>query len=298
MTGDMTISSWKQLTASSRAELFDYSQLLGTDFNAAGSSAAGKAQRIAMVSLVEGRLTPSEIILNFSGDGKTLYTVELGERTLWPGFAGERLRTQGISTDNARAVAVILLSQLLRQVELVQDVLDGEMSRASLVTHDFMASCGSGFSKGIDDMEEVDRNLAFLSGPESYVRQALFDLDNTARWLRRQMEGGSAEALLLEEMLLALDGVTRRVEFALERQRFHWESASSAIMTSMLSINKLFNVLWAIIIPGTILINWYGENFRFMPELSWAWTMPSQLMGVFVMTILPLWIVKRSGAMR
>lgn len=52
-----------------------------------------------------------------------------------------------------------------------------------------------------------------------------------------------------------------RVEFLVERHRFHARGTAQQISTSDLNVVKIFTVLWAILIPGSTLINWYGQNF-------------------------------------
>ncbi|MFC5425949.1 CorA family divalent cation transporter [Brevibacterium otitidis] len=49
------------------------------------------------------------------------------------------------------------------------------------------------------------------------------------------------------------------------------------------------------LIPGTALINWYGQNFEFMPELSWPYTAWVQIAGVFLLAALPIYVIKRAG---
>jgi Mg2+ and Co2+ transporter CorA len=102
----------------------------------------------------------------------------------------------------------------------------------------------------------------------------------------------------VDELVAEIESVQRRACFMQERQRFHQLAAQETVAKSDLNVVKVFTVLWAIFVPGTALINWYGQNFRFMPELSWFASSWVQMLGVLLVTAVPVIIIRQAGALR
>lgn len=290
---------WVRISAQSRAELADLGLACATDLIPTDNTGPHAPQLLTVLSPEEnGVVRAGGVVWTFSGDGTTLLTVESSERVLRPGSVLASVRGRGLDEMRSAACAISLLRQILRQAEAVQTIINRRTERIARVTHDFLLTMSSEAAEGTDGLKSVDEALAAVGSPQSMIMQSVFDVDRCARQLKSRTSLTAPEARMLAELTDETEAVMRRAVFSASRQRFHWESASEIVTSGNLSINKLFNALWAITIPSTVLINWYGENFRFMPELSWWGTMPVQLIGVFLITILPLWAVKSSGAMR
>lgn len=154
-------------------------------------------------------------------------------------------------------------------------------------------------SLGVSDLSHVSEMLVDIDQVLSHVSYAIGSLSQFARLLRR--DAGSTSGVprtLIDALIQQGEALTRRMEFLVDRHRFHSQGTSQQISTSDLNIVKIFTVLWAILIPGTTLINWYGQNFEFMPELSWEFSSWIQILGVFVLAVLPIYTVKRAGQLR
>ena len=52
------------------------------------------------------------------------------------------------------------------------------------------------------------------------------------------------------------------------------EALDAEINYTLNNIMKLFTVITAIFAPLTLIVGWYGMNFKHMPELDWAWAYP------------------------
>lgn len=154
-------------------------------------------------------------------------------------------------------------------------------------------------SLGVSDLPRVSEMLIDIDHALSHVSLSINGFVQFARLLRRDLSA-SADVSRPQVDLLVQQGeaLTRRLEFLVGRHRFHSQGASQQISTSDLNIVKIFTVLWAILIPGTTLINWYGQNFENMPELSWEFSSWIQILGVFCLAVLPIYTVKRAGQLR
>jgi Mg2+ and Co2+ transporter CorA len=251
------------------------------------------------VRLNDEQMQVSDLIWCLGQDDQPLYTVETGHRLLRPGQALERLSAQEMSLSSSHALALTLLYQLLAQTSQVLDRMDQGLSVSTLSLRGFLSNVGTDYSRGAEDMIDLDSHMATLHKPLSHVMHSIDDLEQAAQRLRRWVyQEKSMNLGRVDELIAAIEGMQRRAHFAIERQRFHWRAAGESVAMSDLNVTKVFTVLWALLVPGTALINWYGQNFHVMPELSWEGTMWVQLVTVLLLTAVPIWTIKKSGALR
>ncbi len=302
MTWNATLPLWTRLHAASPQALDELGRDHGLDLlptTTPSQWGAGATLRIRCARVQDGRVLVADMLWHQSADAKPLYTVETGQRMLRPGQAQQRFQAQGLPAGSAHAVALVLLHQLLGQTGLVLDRIDAGLTTTMRSLRSFQLTVGTPGTRGAEDLSDVDSDLAMLNRPLSVVLEALDDLARAARQLRRSVLQGSQLARSHVDALLAeIDSVQRRGRFMLERQRFQRRAAEETVAMSDLNVTKVFSVLWAAFIPGTALINWYGQNFRVMPELSWQGSLWMQLLAVLVLTAIPVWMVKQSGTLR
>ena len=155
-------------------------------------------------------------------------------------------------------------------------------------------------SLGVSDLPRVSEVLVDIEHAVSFIAASVASLTQLARLLRRDImvaPGGVARPRA-DTLIQQGEALSRRIEFMVDRHRFLTQGVSQQISTSDLNIVKIFTVLWAILIPGTTLINWYGQNFEVMPELSWEYSSWVQILGVFLLAVIPIYTVKRAGQLR
>lgn len=302
MTWDLTLPLWTRLHAASPEALDELGRRHGIDLlpnTAPRQRGVGAALRIRCARVHDGRVLVADLLWLQAADSQALYTVETGHRMLRPGQALERCTAQGLPTGSAHAAALVLLHQLLGQAGRVLDGIDGGLTSSMRSLRSFQRTVGTPGTRGAEDLTEVDSHLAMLNRPLSVLLESLDDLERAARQLRRSvLQGSQLERSHVDALLAEIEGVQRRGRFMLERQRFHRRAAEETVAMSDLNVTKVFSVLWAAFIPGTALINWYGQNFRVMPELSWEGSLWMQLLAVLVLTAIPVWMVKQSGSLR
>lgn len=155
-------------------------------------------------------------------------------------------------------------------------------------------------SMGVSDLPRVSEMLVDIDHALSHIASSIASLTQLSRLLRREslVPGAGVARPQVDALIQQGEALNRRVEFMVDRHRFLSQGASQQISTSDLNIVKIFTVLWAILIPGTTLINWYGQNFEFMPELSWEYSSWVQILGVFFLAVIPIYTVKRAGQLR
>ncbi|SPU50290.1 CorA family divalent cation transporter [Bordetella trematum] len=293
------LPAWQRLHAGDLQALEDLGRLHDVDLVPRAAAGGAATLRIRCTRLKAGKLVVSDLLWREADDGGSLYTVETGYPLLRPGEALERLQAQSMAVDCPQSIALVLLHQLLSQTVRVLERINQDLSSPLQAIRAFQLNVGTNNTRGVEDLSSVDTHLNSLNAPLSYVLQSLDDIEQATQRLRRSAPARGESALArVQELMTEIEGVQRRARFMLERQRFHWRAAGETVAMSDLNVTKVFSVLWAAFIPGTALINWYGQNFRVMPELSWDGSLWVQLVAVLVLTAVPVWMVKQSGALR
>ncbi|EBS5529972.1 magnesium transporter CorA family protein [Salmonella enterica subsp. enterica serovar Telelkebir] len=90
----------------------------------------------------------------------------------------------------------------------------------------------------------------------------------------------------------------KRINFVIERLSFVESTFCNLLQISDASVIKIFTIMWTLYIPGTAIVNWYGQNFTRMPELSLNASWWVQVIALFVLTIIPLILIKNKGLLR
>ncbi|CAM3784449.1 Magnesium transport protein CorA [Pseudomonas reidholzensis] len=291
--------AWCRLHAANPQALEDLNQQHGVDLQPRSIARPGATMRIRCARLQGQQVLVTDLLWRQGDDDQTVFTVETGHRVLRPNQALERIQAQGLSCDSSQSISLVLLHQLLGQTAMVLDRIDQGLTVSMLALRAFQLNAGTDRKRGAEDLSDVDNHLTALNGPLSFVLQSLDDLEQAALRLRRAtMRPSLLAASHVDGLVAEIEGVQRRARFTLERQRFHRRAAGETVAISDLNVTKVFSVLWAAFIPGTALINWYGQNFRVMPELSWDGSLWTQLFAVLVLTAVPIIMVKQSGTLR
>lgn len=67
----------------------------------------------------------------------------------------------------------------------------------------------------------------------------------------------------------------------------------SEISIKQNDVMKVLTIVTTIFLPLTLLVGWYGMNFKFMPELSWKYGYPAIIVAGIFIVIICLWIFKK-----
>jgi len=220
----------------------------------------------------------------------------------WFGDLEDRLRER-LTSDAAPPSAARLLSALLH---LFLEDLEAALRRARNALGQSQSEVRALISRldadkaaGVADLPGLSTALLNVTDMLAMASRSLEGQSCAARWLRRQVAGADAKlAAELEDLIAAQEQASRFIEFLFQKQRLLEGLSSQSVAMSDLNVTKIFTVLWTIFIPGTAIINWYGQNFQFMPELSWYYSLWVQLGTAFLLTVIPVYVVMRSGALR
>lgn len=169
-----------------------------------------------------------------------------------------------------------------------------------------------------DDMSHLDRFEAEITDTEdellsgsrrSYLKKIIAYRKELLRLKRyyQQLASIFDELSANDNGLLTAESVRRFVILSSRTERYlssvvnlreyvaqMREAYQAQIDIQQNDLMKIFTVVTAIFLPLTLLVGWYGMNFRNMPELQWAYGYPA-VIGVSVTLVvgMVLWFKKK-----
>ena len=72
-----------------------------------------------------------------------------------------------------------------------------------------------------------------------------------------------------------------------------WELFQAELDLRQNRIMKVLTIVTTVFMPLTLLVGWYGMNFRNMPELSWEYGYPAMIVAGISVVLLTIWLLKK-----
>lgn len=99
----------------------------------------------------------------------------------------------------------------------------------------------------------------------------------------------------LQTLLRDIRSLTEHATFLTNRVDFILDATLGMINIEQNNIIKIFSVMAVVFLPPTLIASMYGMNFRFMPELQWAFGYPLSIVLMIMAAVLPYFYFKRRG---
>ena len=107
------------------------------------------------------------------------------------------------------------------------------------------------------------------------LRENIFDRQRILSGIQRSERFPNDIYPRLQLMLKDVGSLINHADFSFQRLDYIQDAALGLINIEQNEIVKIFSVASVIFMPATLVASIYGMNFKFMPELDWAWTLPS-----------------------
>lgn len=121
--------------------------------------------------------------------------------------------------------------------------------------------------------KEILRRIGRLQENTMMLRENIFDRLRVL-WMIRRSERFPAEiGPRVQLMIKDVDSLISHADFAFQRLDYIQDSALGLINIEQNEIVKIFSIAAVIFMPATLIASMYGMNFKYMPELSWQYTM-------------------------
>ena len=158
-----------------------------------------------------------------------------------------------------------------------------------------------------DELDSMEQ--AIIDGDENLPSGRLNDIRNEIRYLRihyEQLMDLAAEFEENENGFFDLENLRYFRLFINRAERLHEESMSLRDYTMQLRdlykahldikqnrIMTVLTVVTTIFMPLTLIVGWYGMNFRFMPELEWKGSYPVVIVLSILIVVISLIFFKK-----
>ncbi len=158
-----------------------------------------------------------------------------------------------------------------------------------------------------DELDHMEQ--AIIDGDETLPSGRLNDIRSDIRYLRihyEQLMDLAAEFEENENGFFKLENLRYFRLFINRAERLHEASMSLRDYTMQLRdlykahldikqnrIMTVLTVVTTIFMPLTLIVGWYGMNFRYMPELNWEWSYPVVIAASIVIVIGSLLFFKK-----
>ncbi len=119
--------------------------------------------------------------------------------------------------------------------------------------------------------KEIIRRIATLQENTMMLRENIFDRQRIIWMILRSDRFPRDIQPLFQLMIKDVNSLISHADFAFQRLDYIQDSALGLINIEQNEIVKIFSVASVIFMPATLIASIYGMNFKFMPELSWAY---------------------------
>jgi magnesium transporter len=127
------------------------------------------------------------------------------------------------------------------------------------------------------------------------IRRNAMDTRRAVSFMMRSKMLGAEQFEEARQILRDIDSLDSHTAFLFDKINFLMDATVGFININQNKIIKIFSVASVAMLPPTLIASLYGMNFRFMPELDWAWGYPYALAVMAASAIVPMWYFRRRG---
>jgi magnesium transporter len=188
-------------------------------------------------------------------------------------------------------------------VDRVADVLETIAAELDMVSHRLFRSrwVGGGErrtrSQENADLRSTLRRLGASGDLASKIRDSLLALERIVPYVAatRGAELPASVRTRLDTLRLDVISLSDYETHLLNKTQLLLDATLGLINVEQNDIIKVLTVVSVVGVPPTLVASIYGMNFKYMPELDWAWGYPYGLLVIAVSALLPILWFKWRG---
>ena len=142
---------------------------------------------------------------------------------------------------------------------------------------EFVARRISELNKEITGKDSIDktiiRRISALQESVMQLRENIYDLQRILSGILRSERFPKDIYPRLDLMIKDVNSLIEHSDFSFERLDYMQDTAMGLINIEQNEIVKILSVAAVIFMPPTLVASIYGMNFKYMPELDWAFTL-------------------------
>ena len=144
-------------------------------------------------------------------------------------------------------------------------------------------------------LEQIINNLSKQDDLNGKIRLCLMDGQRDLNFLLRRGRLAENNVKLVNDILEDIKTLLSHNNFLSERLDFLLNAALGFINIEQNKIIKIFSIVAVVFMPPSVIASIFGMNFKYMPELSWAWGYPLSLVSMVLAGLAPYVYFKRKG---
>ena len=155
-------------------------------------------------------------------------------------------------------------------------------------------------TQGVND-EAAGEALSAIAKEEDLngrIRRNVMDTRRAVSFMMRSRMLNAEQFEEARQILRDIDSLDSHTTFLFDKINFLMNATVGFININQNKIIKIFSVASVALLPPTLIASIYGMNFRFMPEVDWAFGYPFAL-GLMLMSVAaPFIYFRRKGWLR
>jgi magnesium transporter len=239
--------------------------------------------------LIDDDVTPRNVRVAFILWRQMLFSVHAEDL---PVFRLLRLRARRIPSliEDAKDV---LLKLYDADAEYSADALEGIYDSLELVS-------ASVLKQGVNDQAAGDALSAIAKEEDlnGRIRRNVMDTRRAVSFMMRSRMLNAEQFEEARQILRDIDSLDSHTTFLFDKINFLMNATVGFININQNKIIKIFSVASVALLPPTLIASIYGMNFRFMPEVDWAYGYPFALALMIASVAAPFIYFRRKGWLR
>ena len=163
-----------------------------------------------------------------------------------------------------------------------------------------------------DDLEKVSRQvlsgdvtdaragevLAAIARQEDLngrIRRNVMDTRRAVSFMMRSKMLNAEQFEDARQILRDIESLDSHTAFLFDKINFLMDATVGFININQNKIIKIFSVASVALLPPTLIASVYGMNFKFMPELDWAYGYPYVVALMVASALGPMWYFRKRG---
>ncbi len=130
------------------------------------------------------------------------------------------------------------------------------------------------------------------------IRRNVMDTRRALSFMMRSRMLNADQFEEARQILRDIDSLDSHTAFLFDKINFLMDAVVGFININQNKIIKIFSVASVALLPPTLIASIYGMNFRFMPEIDWAWGYPFALALMAASVAAPFIYFARKGWLR
>ena len=146
-----------------------------------------------------------------------------------------------------------------------------------------------------NDAQEVLADIARQEDLNGRIRRNMLDTRRAVSFMMRSKMLNAEQFEEARQILRDIESLDSHTQFLFDKINFLMDATVGFLSINQNKIIKIFSVASVALLPPTLIASVYGMNFKFMPELDWAYGYPYVLALMVTSAVGPMLYFRKRG---